>query len=378
MIKVVLLADNLTFGGVNRYCLDLVEGLRAYSEVHCFFIALDSHGNDWLLQEARTRAIDLEVLPLLNSVGALRRILIERQIDVLHSQAYRSNLISRFVVYTSSISTRLVCTAHGINHFATTSAWRTKVWYMADYLTMHFVHRVIAVSAATERQIARWVPKGRLVMIHNGTFIPPLPSEDEKAVIRRVLGISEHAKVICFVGRFSPQKGIAVLVEVMRVMLPATKDVVFLIVGDGPLRPQLEMCANEFGAQVILAGPQRDVHSFYIASDVLLLPSCTEGLPMVLIEAFAYGLPAVASDVGGVSEVLRDGYSGFLCRSNDAKTMSQRLRQILEDDALRLQLGVNARETAVARYSLSAMVEATYQLYRSLTLASNSCTFLGR
>ncbi len=87
---------------------------------------------------------------------------------------------------------------------------------------------------------------------------------------------------------------------------------------------------------------------------------------MVLLEAFALGLPAVASNVGGVPEVLVEGYSGFLCDRDDPDTMAWRILQLAGDDALRATMGANARETILAGFTVPAMVEATYQAYLAL------------
>lgn len=363
-MRVLLLAENLAFGGINRYCLDLAEGLRAYPEVHCDFLALDSAGDHWMLQEASAKGLNVEVLSA-NSARSLRCILTERSVDIVHSQGYRSNIVSRLAVHTGKLSTKLMCTVHGAYHFAT-APWRSRLYYLADYLTMFSSDRVIAVSDATQRQVAKWARRGQLTMIHNGTAIPALPTKEQKLVCRQALGLSEKAKVVCFVGRLSPQKGIAALIDVAHTTAAIASNVVFVIVGDGELRPEVESCAREIGAQMLFVGSQRDVRPFYTSSDIFLLPSRTEGLPMTLIEAFAHGLPGVASDVGGIPEVLTDGYNGFLCGNSDTALMSLQLSQLLRDDDLRGKFAVNARRTAETRYSLAPMVEATYQVYRSL------------
>ncbi len=364
-MNIALLADNLAFGGIGRYCVDLAEGLLAYPDVQCHFLALDSHGNDWLLQEAAAKNLNVEVLSV-SAPWKLWRVLRDRRIEILHSQAYRSNLISRLVVRLGNLPVKLVCTAHGVNHFATATAWRTRVWYLADYVTMRTTNKVIAVSAVTQSQIARWIAKERLLVIRNGTVVPPLPNQEDRLTSRQMLQVSPTAKVVCFVGRLSPQKGVATLIEVADNVLRSTTDTYFLIVGDGVMRPQLEKCATEFGRRMLLVGAQLDVRPFYIAADVLLLPSYTEGLPMTLIEAFAHGLPAVASNVGGIPEVVRDGHNGFLCGCGDTAMLSRRLLEVLCDDDLRVRLGANARKTVESDYSISRMVEATYQVYRTL------------
>jgi len=113
-------------------------------------------------------------------------------------------------------------------------------------------------------------------------------------------------------------------------------------------------------------GQQEDVTPFYNAADVLFLPSRYEGLPMVLVEAFAHGVTAVASSVGGIPEVLVDGVNGFLCPPSDLDMMHDRLVQLLNNNALRLALGKQARHTAETSFSLEKMGRETYNLYRQI------------
>jgi glycosyltransferase involved in cell wall biosynthesis len=171
---------------------------------------------------------------------------------------------------------------------------------------------------------------------------------------------------VLFVGRLSPHKGIVSLLEIARKTLAGRADVLFLIVGDGELMAEVAKCAQASGGRMILAGQQTDLAPYYAAADVLILPSCTEGLPMVLLEACAWGLPAVASNVGGVPEVVTDGVNGFLCDSSSVSHMQQRVVQLLDDDVLRRNFGAQARSTIAANFSLERMTRATWQVYRSL------------
>lgn len=362
-MRILLLAENLAFGGIGRYCVDLADGLRAYPDVHCDLLALSSAGDDWLLQETRAKGLDIEVLPP-SSIRSFRNILVNRGIDLVHSQGYRSNIMSRLALRLGGSCAKAVCTVHGAYHFAT-APWRSRFYYLADYLTMRLSDWVIAVSVVTRRQVARWVRKDRLIMIHNGTALPELSNKTGKLIFRQALGLPEQAKVACFVGRLSHQKGIPALIDIVRRTTETMPEVIFVIVGDGPLRREVESCAREIGAQLHFVGSQHHVQPFYLASDILLLPSRTEGLPMTLIEAFAYGLPAIASNVGGIPEVVIDGYNGFLCESTDTVLMSQQLVHLLRDDDLRARFAANARKTVETHFSLSSMVEATYRVYQN-------------
>lgn len=369
-MNIAILAENFVFGGINRYCLDLAEGLRAYPDANVSLLALEDRRSQWLPQEAAARGMPIEVLPMrsvfdFQVIQTLRHLLVERQVDVLHSQGYRSNMIARLAVRLARLPTKLICTVHGAYHFSE-EPLQTRLYFVLDYLLLFTANRLIAVSEATRRKLARWGLRSKTQVIYNGTAVPQPVDPQARPAGRQALGIPPGARVVIFVGRLHPQKGIPTLVEVMRQTLSTMSDVVFLVVGDGPLMPDLQICAQEFGSRMILTGSQRDVAPFYAVADVVFLPSRAEGLPMVLIEAFAHGLPAVASDVDGIPEVVQDGINGFLCHPTDVARMHERLVQLLGDVALRRSLGVQARSTAEARFSLDHMILETWQVYGSL------------
>jgi hypothetical protein len=363
-MKVAILTEGFNFGGVNRYCLTLAQGLEQYPGVKLELLAFPSAGDDWLLQEASRLGIAVEVLGEM-PIRPLRRILADRGFDIVHSNGYRSNIISRLALGCGGPTPKTICTVHGAHYFPS-AAWRSKGYYAVDYLTMFRTDKVIAVSAATARQVSRWARGDRLIVIHNGTSIPDLPRGSEKDTQRKALGISPLARVVCFVGRLDPQKGMDALTGTMADVLTGTDDLVFLLVGDGRSRAQVEATAQRFGARAIMTGTQRDVDPYYAASDLVFFPSSTEGLPMAVLEAFARGLPAVASNVGGMPEVIVEGHSGFMCDRLDTKSMARRILQLARDDGLRDTMGANARNTVLTRFTISGMVEATYRAYRSI------------
>jgi glycosyltransferase involved in cell wall biosynthesis len=363
-VKVVILTEDLAFGGINRYCLGLARGLGERGDVELRLVALPSQGDPWLLHEAGVAGVPVDVLSVA-SVQAVRGVIAQTAADVVHSQGYRSNVISRLAQLGPLSRAKSVCTVHGAYHFGT-AALRSKGYYVLDYLTMFRSGRVIAVSRETARVVSPWVRKSRLRVVHNGVAVPELPSEAGKAAAKQVLGISPEATVVCYVGRLEAQKGADRLEAVMAGVLDRLPEVVFLVVGGGSLKPSLDGFAAQRGASVVMAGAQADVAPYYAASDLTVLPSRSEGLPMSLIEAFSYGLPGVAFSVGGIPEVMVDGESGFLCEEQRVAALVDRLCRLAADRALRLRMGSVARATAVSRFSLPMMVEATYQVYSSL------------
>lgn len=373
-MNIAILADNLTFGGVNRYCLDLALELQAYPDTAVCLLALPDASAGWLLQAAASAGVAVELLPMRGTfdrrvVGRLRDLLVERQIEILHTQDYRGNIIARLAVKGGRLPVKLVATKHGLHYFPAVSP-RMRLFFVLDYLTMSLSDRVIAVSEDTCRDVARWVGRGKLQVIHNGRSIPPPITPQERQASRAALAIPPETKVVVFVGRLTHQKGTEALLETALGVTAVMPNVIFLLVGDGPDMPAMQARLPESCAQIRFVGQQEDVTPFYRAADLLFMPSRYEGLPMVLAEAFAHGVTAVASAVGGIPELISDGVNGFLCPPADLDLMRRRLLQLLNDDPLRLELSAQARRTAETRFSLAKMSRETHALYRQLRPSS--------
>jgi glycosyltransferase involved in cell wall biosynthesis len=145
-------------------------------------------------------------------------------------------------------------------------------------------------------------------------------------------------------------------------------DAVLLLVGDGPDRDHVEQRASELGIirHCFFLGYQEDVSGWYQAFDTLILPSANEGTPVVVIEALASGCPVVATSVGGVPDVVREGVDGFLVRAGDVDALAERLAQLAADPELRFQMGEAGRESVPERYAVERLVGDIDELYRSL------------
>jgi glycosyltransferase involved in cell wall biosynthesis len=145
-------------------------------------------------------------------------------------------------------------------------------------------------------------------------------------------------------------------------------DATLCLVGDGPDRRDLEHRAHELGVvrDTLFLGYQEDVAPFYAAFDALVLPSSNEGTPVSAIEALAAGRPVVATKVGGVPDVVRDGEDGFLVEPGATDELAERLERLARDPDLRARMGERGRERVLPRYAVDRLVADVDQLYRAL------------
>jgi glycosyltransferase involved in cell wall biosynthesis len=162
------------------------------------------------------------------------------------------------------------------------------------------------------------------------------------------------------------------VLEGFRLLRERGVEATLCLVGDGPDRPHLEQKAHELGIarDTLFLGYQEDVAPLYAAFDALVLPSGNEGTPVSVIEALAAGRPVVATRVGGVPDVVRDGEDGYLVDAGATDALAERLAQLAGDPALRERLGAAGRSRVLPRYAVDRLVEDIDRLYRSLLAAA--------
>ena len=163
------------------------------------------------------------------------------------------------------------------------------------------------------------------------------------------------------------------LLAALRRLVDLGVDATLCLVGDGPDRERLERRAHELGLakRCLFLGYQEEVGPFYDAMDVILLPSANEGTPVSVIEALAAGRPAVATRVGGVPDVVRDGVDGFLVDVGDVDALAERLARLANDPELRRTMGESGRARVLERYAVGRLVDDIDLLYRELLRAGS-------
>jgi glycosyltransferase involved in cell wall biosynthesis len=249
--------------------------------------------------------------------------------------------------------------------FQRTPNLRTKWKYLG-----HSV-RYIAISHAVKRTLLLLgVPEEDISVVYSGIDVSRYSRCDaEKASrIAREIGITSGSFVVGAIGSLVPCKGHAVLIEAAATVVRSQANLVCLIVGEGPDRPHLESLvrANSLQGKVILVGQRREIPEFLSMMDLLVMPSLEEGLGLALLEAMAAGVPVIASNVGGMSEVVVHGETGVLVPPAQPQALAESLLALARDPKHRSVLAANARTRLNERFSRDSMVEGTLAVYRSL------------
>ena len=193
-------------------------------------------------------------------------------------------------------------------------------------------------------------------------------SPETRARARRMMGIPDGRFTVGWIGRMTAVKRTDDILLAFKRLVEGGVDACLCLVGDGPDREETEQLAHDIGIveRCLFLGYQDDVAPFYAAFDALVLPSANEGTPVSVIEALAGGRPVVATRVGGVPDVVRDGVDGFLVEPGDIDALAERLGRLAADPALAARMGEAGRARVLERYSVERLVGDVDALYRKL------------
>lgn len=366
MTRLVLLTTNLARGGAEIQVALLAAALRGREFDVSVVSLLPPSALESELRAAGVPVFSLgmkEGKPNPAALARLARILQRTRPHILHSHMFHANLMARGM--------RLVCPVpvviSTIHSFAESSR-RTGEVEQRDWLyrvTDRLSDATVCVSAAAaERHAAvRAVSHARLRVIPNGVDTDRFrPDAARRARMREALGIGDEFAWLA-AGRLMWKKHYPAMLQAFAKQRAG----VLLIAGEGPLAPKLESLAGELGAKVRFLGLRDDIPELMNACDGVLLSSVAEGLPMVLLEAAASGLPSVATDVGGVREVVAHGLTGYVAPPENPAALAAAMSCLTELPAeARHQMALAARERAVARFDLRMIAERWARLYAEL------------
>jgi glycosyltransferase involved in cell wall biosynthesis len=228
---------------------------------------------------------------------------------------------------------------------------------------------VVCVSEDLRAELERaGFPEGRARVVPNGVGASAPPGAERTEALRAELGAPE--RIVALVGRLVEQKAPERFVDAAAELLAHRPDVTFLIVGDGPLRAELERRAEASGAAagIRFTGLRGDARDLIALSDIVVFTSVWEGLSIVALEALAAGVPVVASGVSGMRELLNSG-AGRIVEPPDSAAFARAVEELLDDPAARAAMGERGRRLVEERYSARAMADGYAAIYAAATEA---------
>jgi glycosyltransferase involved in cell wall biosynthesis len=375
--KVLLVITKSVWGGAGRHVFDLATSLQKNG----WNITVILGGRGPLALKLEQEKVPLIHLPKLNrdvrilndiqTFSLLVRIFWKEKPAIVHTHSSKAGSLGNLAARLTRVP-KIIFTAHG---WSSTEEWRPRytrfVIRLVHLLTIATSHATIAVSKKTKDEIHAPEHLSKKIIIIPNAITPPLFLE--KSVAReKLLPHIEFTSTTSWIGSIAElhkNKGLTYLVTAIEKI--RSLSAVLVIIGNGEEKERLEKQIKDLRLEnrVFLVGFVENAASYLKAFDIFVLPSTKEGLPYVLIEAGFAGLPVLASDVGGISEIIEGGKNGFLSPAKDPDALATLLRAFIEKrlppaflpKKLALQLEKNVRE----KYTLDSMIKKISTLYTS-------------
>lgn len=319
-------------------------------------------GDRWISCPALVRP----VAPLrdVDAYRVLREICRRFRPHIVHTHSSKAGILGRWAAHRAGVPV-ILHTAHGWGFHRGQSRAAYEAFRWAERLAASWTRRLIVV-ADSDRAAGRAAGvgnPGQYLTIRSGVSLDVASLLASRARTRVEWGIPEDAILAVWVGNFKAQKAPLIMARVVRAALAECPTLHILIVGDGPLRAAVASAIDGV-PRATLCGWQIEAARILAASDILLNTSLHEGLPRVVLEACALGVPSVATAVDGIPEILDDGVTGFLTAPGDVLALTDGLMRLARDAALRARCGVAARAAFRSEFRLSTMLDQLDALYR--------------
>jgi len=368
----------LTAGLAKRgYETTLVAGSLARGEDSMAFVA-DELG----IEVERIEELHREISPLRDAVATVRLARVIRRVrpHILHTHTAKAGAVGRLAALLAGDARPpiVVHTFHGHVLRGYFDPLRTAGFRLLERWLATKSTALVAVSPQVRDDLVSLgvAPRERFVVVRVGIELEQrvAAERDGRGESRRVLGIGPDRFAVGWIGRMTGVKRTDDVLRAFRRLRDRGVDACLCMIGDGPDRPAVERRAHELGLMrdTFFLGYQEEVAPFYAAFDAMILPSINEGTPVSAIEALAAGRPVVATRVGGVPDVIREGEDGFLVEPGDVDGLAERLARLAADPELRARLGAAGRARVIPRYSVERLVDDIDLLYRSLLASAGA------
>jgi glycosyltransferase involved in cell wall biosynthesis len=365
-MKILLLTTHLNIGGITSYTVSLAKALKANGEE--VFVAssggvmvpdLTAGGVSHININIKTKSV---LSPrLFSAIFEICKIVRKMDIDVIHAQTRVTQVIGFIVSRLCDV--RFVTTCHGF--------FRRNI---GRFLLPAWGDRVIAISEAVQKHLVEdfYVSPDRISLVYNGInaekFLRDF-SEAEKDSLKDRFGVRRGYSVIGTIARFTPDKGHDVILSAFYEILKQKPNVQLVFVGEGKERLKIIDLAQRLGLSEYVVFVKSQINTVNILSimDVFMFtPRRKEGLGLVLLEALASGKPIVATDVGGIASIVKDGINGFLVEPSMPELLVKPTLRLLKDKELYQKMAQAGREMVVQKFSINGMAERVLGLYKEV------------
>jgi glycosyltransferase involved in cell wall biosynthesis len=304
----------------------------------------------------------------------LFRLIRRERPDIVDTHQSKAGALGRLAALVAGTKVT-IHTIHGHVFYDFFGKLKSSLIVLVERLLARRSSLLVAVSENVRKEVLAFgvgTPEKVITIPYGIELDKYLCIDGHRGDLRRELGLSEREVVIGNVQRLVPTKGHRYLFRSIQLLKESAPEVRFVIAGDGEMRGELEQLAENLGLKerIYFLGFREDVDNIYADSDALIFPSLTEGAPFAIIEALASARPVVATDVGGISELIDEGQCGFVVPAKDPRALAEALLKLIRDQKLRKTFGENGRNKVYPHLSHTRLVKDMERIYLELVNSS--------
>lgn len=375
--RVLFVITQSELGGAQKFLSNLISHLD--KNIYEFLVAVGSTGNGDFLRVLKAKDIPCRTLrflkrePTINDIRAVfevRGLIKNYRPDILFLNSSKAGFIGSLssVFPTRINAVKVVYRIGGWSFNDPWPKWKKMFWIILEWLSAKWKDIIIVNNQRDLNQAKRLriKPRSQLSLIHNGIEVYKLDLMTKEGAKKELLEkvsklFSKNIGASNMVGTIAnlyQTKGLEYLIEAAD-YFNNVENLVFFIIGDGELRPKLDKIIKEkgLGEKIFILGHIPDAHRLLPAFDVFVLPSIKEGFPWALIEAMSAKLAVIATEVGAVPEIIEDHKNGLLVKPRDSAGLADKIKEVLENNRLKNELGIQAHQTVLFNFELDKMVQ---------------------
>lgn len=372
--KVLFVITKSNFGGAQKYVYDIATNLQKDK----FEIVVALGGSGILIQKLHEQKIP--VIPIfslardvdpgsdMSAFLELLSIFRKEKPDVVHLNSAKAGGVGALAARLARVP-KIVFTAHGWAFNEERPMWQELIIKFFSWITVILSHETIAVSDAVKNDTKNWpLVAEKISVIKNGVTGPDFYLREEarsQLFLQTGVTLPSNAFLVGTIAELHKNKGLTYAIEAFAKIIPKNPSIYYFILGGGEEKERLEALLTHRGIQgrVFLLGFVEDASRFLLAFDVFLLPSLTEALGLVLLEAGLAKLPVVASRVGGIPEIINDNETGFLVPAREPEATAEAIVKLMADQSLMKRFGEKLHKRVLTDFSLDRVITETSSLY---------------
>jgi glycosyltransferase involved in cell wall biosynthesis len=389
--KILYVITKSNWGGAQKNVFDLATNMPKEK----YDVTVIAGGNGFLIKKLQEK--NIRTIPLLKlerdpnlisdiiSIWNLFKLIRQEEPDILHLHSTKIGVVGTLLgqihnglnkIYSllkiRKVKTKalIIFTVHGWAFKENRPNHQKVIIWLSSWLTVLLSKKVITVSKDDLEKTPAHFSKDKIYLIHNG--IEPSQTKQRKEARAEIFGnkeISEKNLTLGCIAELHKNKGlnyaIEAITEIKKQNADKDRPVLLVIIGDGEQRKNLEnmIIKNGLAESVILVGQKENARTFLSAFDLFILPSIKEGLPYCILEAGVVGLPVIATNVGGINEIITDMETGILIRPADSKEISNALKFFIQNPEKIAEFGGKLKKRISEEFSLEKMIEKTMAVY---------------